>query len=551
MKGNKLTRWIKLSRMIYKHNWRYVFGTVLVCFLIYVTRPLLSPVFIQQLFDLLEQNNMSAFLKLGAAMTAAMLCIFGVAYILIVYSDAWFIFLVNRGSVNSYKALFKIPYYETEAVYSKEEQNIRIANGCSGTMGAFAVLTQGITSLVCAGILLILLGRINPWFILLAIVLIGTEAIRMYVESRCNMKYQIQLEKYNAGINGILLTAVMGAEQLVPSGDIKNLLERYYDTRKAMWETQKRKTIMSAGMEVISDTAYTGVLVGVYGLLSFTSLKQPVSIGYVASSGNLFSSFRSNFGLMRNSVTALPGCIVTVERLYEIVASGRTREEKKGRTDQDRQGAAIHIENLCVKDQDKLLLKQINLTIRNGEKTAIIGPNGSGKSTLLKSILGEYSYDSGSITICGEKAEAMIKNRCVSYCPGENQLFSVTAMENIRMGLPADSEPKLAVKEDFLKLLPDQLSEGQRKRVNIYRAVENPLDLCIADEPDASLNKELAKQFINMLCSRSNTLVMVTHNYEWLNLFDKIVIMENGTVKGIYTHLEYVTLRQSKKNELL
>lgn len=514
----KLKHWIHLSRQIYKHNWRYVWGTAAVCFFVYTVRPLISPVFIENLFDLLAKGQLKAFLGLGLWISLILLFIFLVSYLLIVYSDAWFIYLSNKGTVNSYRSLYAIPYYETEERYTKEEQNIRIANGCSGTMGAFAVTTQGLASLVCSGIILILLARIHYTFVIPAALLMICEWVRMLIESKYNRKYQTRMESQNGKLNGILLNTVLEAEQLMTAGDLFYMLDCFQISREEKWNIEKRKSILTVALEAFSDGVFAVSLSALYGFFTMPQIGASLSAGTVASTGTLFSSFRSNFSLMRTAVTAMPGCFVTIERLFDILAAEKQKVSA--------QGDSYLLKNVTLESKGRLLLENINLEIKPGEKIGIIGPNGSGKSTLLKTLLGEYIPSSGTIQLACPRES-------IRYCPSSSQLFSIPALENIKMGIAKEQEPVLCKGEEFMEKLPCALSEGEKKRVNLYRSLEARPALLIADEGDASLDQETADQFRKLLLEQSQTLLAVTHKYEWLNRFDRILVMENGTIKEI------------------
>lgn len=209
---------------------------------------------------------------------------------------------------------------------------------------------------------------------------------------------------------------------------------------------------------------------------------------------------------------------MTIERLFDILAAEKQKVSA--------QGDSYLLKNVTLESKGRLLLENINLEIKPGEKIGIIGPNGSGKSTLLKTLLGEYIPSSGTIQLACPRES-------IRYCPSSSQLFSIPALENIKMGIAKEQEPVLCKGEEFMEKLPCVLSEGEKKRVNLYRSLEARPALLIADEGDASLDQETADQFRKLLLEQSQTLLAVTHKYEWLNRFDRILVMENGTIKEI------------------
>ncbi len=162
-------------------------------------------------------------------------------------------------------------------------------------------------------------------------------------------------------------------------------------------------------------------------------------------------------------------------------------------------------------------LKNINLTINQGEFVAIVGPSGSGKSTLLHLLGGVDKPTSGKVVLEGtdiyslkENELAILRRRKIGFIFQFYNLIPVlTAEENMEMPVLLDNKKpdKKYMKEllDILGLrerknhLPSQLSGGQQQRVSIGRALANKPSIILADEPTGNLDSKNSKEIIELL----------------------------------------------------
>jgi len=197
-------------------------------------------------------------------------------------------------------------------------------------------------------------------------------------------------------------------------------------------------------------------------------------------------------------------------------------------------------------------LKDVNLTIKQGEFVAIVGASGSGKSTLLHLLGGVDKPSKGKVQIDGtdiynlsEKELAIFRRRKVGFIFQFYNLVPVlTAEEN--MSLPLLLDQKEVNKEHFEELinilglddrrnhLPNQLSGGQQQRVSIGRALAYNPSIVLADEPTGNLDTQNSKEIIDLLKlsvkKYNQTLILVTHDLSMAAQADRIITLEDGDV---------------------
>ncbi len=203
------------------------------------------------------------------------------------------------------------------------------------------------------------------------------------------------------------------------------------------------------------------------------------------------------------------------------------------------------------------VLKNINLTVKAGEKIAIVGASGSGKSTLLHLLGGLDSPTSGQVFVdekdlvrMSEKERCRVRNNYLGFVYQFHHLLAeFSAQENVAMpalvrGIsPSQALNKAAMLLDKVgmtqRLLhkPSELSGGERQRAAIARAVINEPRCICADEPTGNLDKATAEQVVQVMLRLNKefgtSLIVVTHDMEFAKKMDTIYAIENGQLKAI------------------
>ena len=216
-------------------------------------------------------------------------------------------------------------------------------------------------------------------------------------------------------------------------------------------------------------------------------------------------------------------------------------------------------------DNGEEVLHHISFTAPEGSVTALIGPSGSGKSTVANLIARFWDVSSGVITIGGRDIRELEPDRLlqsISAVFQENTLLSDTILNNIRVGKPdATMEEvivaaKAACCRDFISKLPDgyntvlaeggaSLSGGEKQRIAIARAILKNAPILLLDESTASLdadNEDRINRALDHLM-KGKTVFVIAHRLNTIQNADQIILLNNGNIEEIGTHLELLKKR--------
>ena len=224
----------------------------------------------------------------------------------------------------------------------------------------------------------------------------------------------------------------------------------------------------------------------------------------------------------------------------------------------------IEVKDLCktyvVNKRQNNVLKNVNLTISDGEMVAVMGPSGSGKSTLLYTVSGMDSITAGEVQFCGKNIAKMNEKELADLRLDEmgfifQQMYmlkNLTVLDNII--LPAAQSKKntetrketvgrgldLMRKLDIIEVADNDINEvsgGQLQRACICRSMINKPKVLFADEPTGALNRtasnEVMKELVK-LNEEGTTIMMVTHDAKVAAKCSRVLYIVDGNIKGEY-----------------
>jgi ATP-binding cassette subfamily B protein len=342
----------------------------------------------------------------------------------------------------------------------------------------------------------------------------------------------------------------------------KRFKEVSMETVELALRARALKAGLSPGVQLI--TAFGTALVLWYG--SRQVLTGVLTLGglttFLAYLGKLYSPIR---GLSR-----LPDSFskpaIAFERIQEVMdveiknTSGLEKPHKApefaGRIDFERVNFGY--------SADRLILKDINLTIESGQIAAFVGPTGAGKTTVISLIPRFYELTSGSIRIDGEDVRNLkLKSlrRQLGFVLQETLLFRAPVWQNIAYGRPTATREeiieaaKLANAHDFIEELPNgydtlvgergvTISGGQRQRIGIARAVIRNAPILILDEPTSGLDAVSEAIVFDALhrLMKGRTCIVITHRLATIRKADIIFVLDDGRIVERGTHEQLLAL---------
>ena len=310
-------------------------------------------------------------------------------------------------------------------------------------------------------------------------------------------------------------------------------------------------------MELSSNIGY--VLVAVIGGLFV--LQGTMSVGRVVTFFEYLKSFTNPIQEIIRIIPQIQAGIASIDRIFEFLEyddeeNPSTKELKEFKDE-------ISFENISFGyTEDEQIINDFSLTVKKGQKIAIIGETGAGKTTLIKLLMRLYDIDSGEIKIDGVNINEYDKNSLRSFMGmvlQEIWLFSDTIEENIRYGNLDSTEEdiinasKQANADYFIKQLPegyqtileedaDNISQGQKQLLTIARAIISKKEILILDEATSNIDSrtELLIQKAMDKLMKNKTSLIVAHRLSTIRNADKIIVLGKGRLIEQGTHDEFM-----------
>ncbi|XP_041124429.1 ATP-binding cassette sub-family C member 12-like isoform X2 [Polyodon spathula] len=359
--------------------------------------------------------------------------------------------------------------------------------------------------------------------------------------------------------------------------------ESSFEQKITEMRKKERTTLESAGyVQSVNSSVTTMIptLATVLTLIVHTSLKLTLTSSTAFTLIAIFNAMRFTLGILPFSVKALAEARISLARLKKVLlvknpeqyvvslkgspnalvmekatlswvkpdddsgtngtlANGKN-SNKKAQPSESQNGTKS-----TTKEANKVTLRNINITLEKGKLLGVCGNVGSGKSSLISALLGEMYLLRGSVAVQGMFA----------YVSQQAWIFHGTVRDNILMGEDFDEKryseviSACSLKAD-LAILPYgdmteigerglNLSGGQKQRISLARAVYSNRDIFLLDDPLSAVDAHVGKHIFEECVKKAltgKTIILVTHQLQYLEFCDKVILLEDGETKEMGTH---------------
>ena len=431
-----------------------------------------------------------------------------------------------------------------------------------GLLMGFTQLFTGVMTI--AGTLMLML-RIRPAVAMVVIVITPLSlVVANFIASRTYSMFRLQ--SATRGEQTALIDETIGEMKLVRAFSQEDALLQQFDEINGRLEKASLRAIFFSSMTnpatrfvnsvVYAAVALTGALMCIGGTGGFT-------VGNLTTFLNYANQYTKPFNEISGVVTELQNALACAGRVFELIeAPARSPEPEKPQQPETVQGA-VEIRDLKFSYvPEKPLIDAFHLSVKPGQRVAIVGPTGCGKTTFINLLMRFYDPQGGQIKLDGIDTRDMDRaalRRSVGMVLQDTWLKAGTIRENIAMGKPdaTDAEVIAAAKQahahSFIKRLPNgydtvigesggNLSQGQKQLLCIARVMLCLPPMLFLDEATSSIDTRtevrIQKAFDTMMQGR--TSFIVAHRLSTIQEADLILVMRDGHI-----------VEQGKHEELL
>lgn len=367
-------------------------------------------------------------------------------------------------------------------------------------------------------------------------------------------------------LNGYSEEMITGYRSIVAYNKQADIIEDFNRTSDELTRVSIRAEILGGSMgplmNCISNVGF--VIVSAFG--GYFALKEIITVGVISA----FIIYAKQFSRPINEIAQLYGSIQTAmagaERIFELL--DQPDEDNSGELPMDHIRGEITFRDVNFSYvPGNPVLRGFNLTVKPGQKIALVGATGSGKTTVVNLLMRFYAPDSGEILIDGVNIRDIRRDdlrRNTAIVLQDTVLFTDTVENNIKYGNQEATEEMVVQASQtsnsarFIRHLPQKyqtlliqagahLSQGQRQLLTIARAVLADPKILILDEATSSVDTRTEKNIQDAMVKlmKNRTSLIIAHRLSTIQDADKIVVMDKGCVVEMGNHEELLAQKGS------
>ena len=418
-------------------------------------------------------------------------------------------------------------------------------------------------------LIFVLIGMISvsPKLTIIGLVMIPVSALTSVLLVKGSQKYFVGQQKGLGNIGGYIEEMFSGHEVIRAYNQEENTIEKFEVLNEDLYVNSRRAQFVSGLIfplsAFFSNLGYVAVVI-LGGLVVFREPAR-LSVGNLQTFTQLLRQFNQPIAQLSNMVSEFQSTVAAAERIFGFLEEDEEPKNPVNPQTIDNPKGQVSIQHINFGySDDNIIINDLNISFKAGDKIAIVGPTGAGKTTLVNLLLRFYDVQEGKILIDGVDITQMDREYLRSLFGmvlQDTWLFDGTIMENIRYGRldATDEEVKQAAKnayvDDFIRTLPDgynmmleeggaNISGGQRQLITIARAIlSNPVIL-VLDEATSSVDTRTEKRIQNAMenLMEGRTSFVIAHRLSTIRDSETILVLNEGEIVETGNHDELLAL---------
>lgn len=562
----------KVLRYIRKYLWLMILSMILAAVTVIFT--LYLPILTGQAVDMMMDKGRVRFTDLHGILMKMVIAIAitGVAQWLMNILNNRVTYLVVRDiRKDAFEKIQKLPLKYLDAHPSGDIVSRIIADVDQFADGLLLGFTQAFTGvLTIVGTLLFML-RINVWITLVVVLVTPLSFfVAAFIAKKTHIMFQKQSETrgeqtglINEMVENLSVVQAFGYEEkALQRFDVINDRLEKYSLRAIFFSSITNPSTRFVNNLVYAGVGITGALFAIHGRLS---------VGKLTSFLSYANQYTKPFNEISGVITELQNALTCAGRVFDLMEQEEEiPEDSKEHIDQCVGNVTIdHVDFSYV--EDKPLIQDLHLSVKSGQRVAIVGPTGCGKTTIINLLMRFYDVNKGAIYIDGKDIRELSRENLRSQYGmvlQETWLKDASVLENILFGREdatreeAIAAAKMSHAHSFIKRLPEgydtilsengeNLSQGQRQLLSITRVILCKPSILILDEATSSIDTrteiKIQNAFAKMM--EGKTSFIVAHRLSTIQNADIILVMKDGKIieqgnheellekKGFYSEL--------------
>lgn len=414
-------------------------------------------------------------------------------------------------------------------------------------------LTQLITSIVTIIGVIVMMLSISPLMTLIVVITLPLSVVATASIAKKSQIYFKGQQKALGQLNGHVEEMYTGHKVIKVFGHEQKSISQFEEINDQLyqsgWKAQFMSGMIMPLMSFINNIGY--VLVAVTGGILVT--KKAIEIGDIQAFIQYARQFSQPIAQTANIANIIQSTVASAERVFEILdETEQVPEAASTRELTDPDGEVVFEHVSFGYKEDELLMEDLNIAVKPGQKVAIVGPTGAGKTTLINLLMRFYEINGGRILIDGIDTREMKREHLrglFGMVLQDTWLFNSTIRSNIAYGKEGATEEEIvaasqaANADHFIRTLPEgydtilneeasNISQGQKQLLTIARAILANPAILILDEATSSVDTRTEVQIQKAMdhLMKGRTSFIIAHRLSTIRDADLILVMNHGKI---------------------